>query len=48
MAQGPADGAEGRRVGVFEVFFESEKTDSELGTGIWTCGKGAGSGKFER
>ena len=43
MAQGPADGAEGRRVGVSEVCFESEKADSELGTGIWTCGKGAGT-----
>ena len=48
MAQGPADGAEGRRVGVSEVCFESEKADFELGTGIWICGKGAGSRKPER
>ena len=47
MAQGPADGAEGRWFGVSEVFFESEAAGFELGAGIWACSKGAGSGGIE-
>ena len=47
MAQGPADGTEGRWFGLSEVFFESETAGFKLGAWIWPCGEGAVSREFE-